>query len=353
MIRIRVVFIFFLCVVLTGCSTVGYYAQSAHGHLALMGQSRPIRQLIVDPATTTDLRAKLRRIEAIRTFTVERLLLPDNESYRSYADIGREAVVWSVVATPEFSVEPEVWCYPVIGCASYRGYFEELRADAFAEDLQTQGRDVAVHPVPAYSTLGWFSDPLPSTVINWPEANLAGLIFHELAHQKVYVKGDSAFNEAFATAVEQIGIERWMRIQNQEAALEAWHTKQQRERAFIRLLLDTRKELKRLYGSEVPAVEMRWEKAKVFRRMKERYGGLRQGWSDFAGYDHWFDRPPNNAYLASVATYEAWVPAFIQLFRQSSESMALFYEACQKLAELPPEERVIQMLQLKQEAGER
>ncbi|OQX37505.1 MAG: aminopeptidase, partial [Candidatus Sedimenticola endophacoides] len=268
---------------LQGCESLGYYLQSAHGHFTLLGRSEPIERLLEAPATDVRLKERLRRVQRIRSFASERLLLPDNGSYTRYAALDTEAVVWSLVATPEFSMQPRQWCYPVLGCASYRGYFERAAAQEHARELAVAGWDVAVEPVPAYSTLGWFDDPLPSTVIDWPEPLLAGLIFHELAHQRLYVEGDSAFNEAFASAVEQIGVTLWLGEQGEAAALEAWRRRQERERAFIALLLEMRGRLEWLYAEPVGVEWMRARKAHLMQRLRQRHDLLASGWEGGRG----------------------------------------------------------------------
>ncbi|MEW7979036.1 MAG: aminopeptidase [gamma proteobacterium symbiont of Phacoides pectinatus] len=319
---------------LQGCESLGYYLQSAHGHFALLGRSEPIERLLEAPATDLGLKERLRRVQRIRSFASERLLLPDNGSYTRYAALDTEAVVWSLVATPEFSMQPRQWCYPVLGCASYRGYFEHAAAQEHARELAVAGWDVAVEPVPAYSTLGWFDDPLPSTVIDWPEPLLAGLIFHELAHQRLYVKGDSAFNEAFASAVEQIGVTLWLGEQGEAAALEAWRRRQERERAFIALLLEMRGRLEWLYAEPVGVEWMRARKAHLIQRLRQRHDLLASGWEGGRGFDHWFRREVNNARLASVATYRQWLPAFLRLYREG-DGMAAFLDAAEALSRLP------------------
>ncbi|MET0086099.1 MAG: aminopeptidase [Sedimenticola sp.] len=327
-----------LCGFLQGCSTLEYYAQSVGGHLSLMGKSRPIGTVIEDPSTPERLKVRLQKIREMRRFAVESLRLPENGSYDSYADLNREAVVWSLVAAPEFSVQAKTWCYPFIGCASYRGYFDKADAERHADDLRDKGLDVAVEPVPAYSTLGWFDDPLPSTVIDWPEEQVAGLMFHELAHQLIYVKDDSTFNESFASAIEQVGVERWLEREGDQAAITSWRDTLQREEAFVELLLSTREELQGLYAQSHDKDEMRRRKAAVFRGLERDYKALRQRWGGYGGYDRWFSRGLNNARLASIATYEQWVPAFLYLLRRE-RVMEDFYAACRRLARLPYHER--------------
>lgn len=332
-----------------GCGTIGYYSQSINGHFSLLGDSRPISELLRDETLDPELRQRLELILAIRRFATDSLGLPHNDSYRSYASIERKAVVWSVVATPEFSMSPKQWCYPVIGCASYRGYFDRQHAQGYADSLTGDGLDTTVEPVAAYSTLGWFDDPLPSTVIDWPESQLAGLIFHELAHQQLYVADDSAFNEAFASTVEQVGVERWFRSRQDTAGLQQWQQRQLRRDEFYHILLETRGRLKQLYGRQLSAAEMRTGKAAEFERLRSDYQRLKQQWDGYAGFDHWFRRELNNARLASVATYARQVPTFLQLLRESDGDLARFYRACEQIAKLPKAERTSRMEQLPQE----
>jgi len=334
---------------LSGCGTLGYYYQSIHGHLSLMHRSRPIQQLLQDADVDSALQSKLRLVLEVREFASTKLALPANDSYHSFADIDRKAVVWNVVATPEFSMAPKQWCYPVIGCASYRGYFNQTQAKDYADGLNKSGLDVAVEPAAAYSTLGWFDDPLPSTVINWPEPQLVGLILHELAHQQLYVADDSAFNEAFASAVEQVGVERWYRARKDDAGLSQWRLRQHRKQEFYRLLLETRGRLQRLYARPLPPVKMRRHKADLFTGMRREYRRLQQQWGGYAGYDHWFKRELNNARLASVATYAQWVPSFLALLQQSTGDLAKFYQASERLANTPPKQRKATLQQLLRE----
>ncbi len=335
-------------VLLHGCATTGYYYQSIRGHFSLLGDSRPISEMLQDEKTDVELRQKLELILEVREFATSQLGLPKNDSYLSYASLDRKAVVWSVVATPEFSVSPKQWCYPVIGCASYRGYFDLKQAQSYADSLSSDGLDVTVEPAAAYSTLGWFDDPLPSTVINWPESQLAGLILHELAHQQLYVAGDSAFNEAFASTVEQVGVERWFRSRKDTVGLKQWRQRKHRKEEFYRILLDTRARLSQLYGRSLPDVEMRAQKAVEFDGLRNDYHRLKQRWDGYAGFDHWFRRDLNNARLASVATYAQWVPAFVNILKESKGDLGKFYQACEQLSKLPMEQRRSRMEELLQ-----
>ena len=344
--QIKIVVLLLLLQLLSGCATLGYYAQSIHGQLDLIGKRQPIAQLIEAPETPGKLRQRLQLVLKMRDFASNQLGLPENASYRSYADLGRSAMVWSVVATPEFSMQPKQWCYLVVGCAAYRGYFSQQQAGEFAVNLSNEGLDVVVEPVPAYSTLGWFDDPVPNTVINWSEPHLAGLIFHELAHQRLYFQDDSQFNEAFAMAVEQIGVERWMAAQDNSEGFTHWHEQEAREEAFIQLLLQARKRLVVLFVRPLSVVEMRRAKAAEFEQLRAEYAALKQRWGGYGGYDRWFERKLNNARLASVATYRHLLPGLLTLYAQSDNDLTDFYRACEALAELTPELRSQQIEQL-------
>jgi predicted aminopeptidase len=337
--RSAVVLLLLFLMFVGGCSTLGYYYQSIHGHFTLMGDSRSISEVLQDNSTNTDLKEKLQLVQEARNFASAELGLPENRSYQSYAALDKEAVVWSVVATPEFSVQPKQWCFPVVGCASYRGYFKKEEAQEYADNLRKQGMDVTVVPNPAYSTLGWFADPLPSTVINWPESHLVGLIFHELAHQQLYVSGDSAFNEAFAMTVEQVGVERWFNSRRDASGLRQWSKRKQMQEEFTDMLLATRERLQQLYARQISESEMRVFKGAEFDRLNQEYLRLKQRWNGYNGFDHWFESDLNNARLASVATYERFVPAFLKMLSQAKGNLKTFYQSCKTMGGLPPEQR--------------
>ena len=331
---------------LTGCSSISYYGQAISGHFSLMAKRQPIEQIVEDNRVSPELKARLLLAQSIRNFASDALKLPDNASYRSFVPVTGGAVVWSLVATGSFSVEPKQWCYPVIGCASYRGYFSLDDAQAHAAELEAEGLDIAVEPVPAYSTLGWFDDPLPGTVVYWNDWQLAGLVFHELAHQRLYIADDSAFNEAFANTVQKAGVAIWLDATQPVEKREAWRISRQRESAFIKLLLETRERLKTLYESSLEETEMVHQKQAAFDRLVKDYRQLRREWQGFSGYDAWFERKLNNARLASVATYEEWTPAFELLLDRADGEFSTFYQACEKLAGLPSGQRQIEMQKL-------
>jgi len=321
---------------LTGC----YYAQSLKGHVEIMSARKSVERLIDDPATPDALRARMQSASAIRQFASDELALPDNSSYRSYVDIGRDYVTLAVFAAPEFSLAPRTWCFPVFGCVPYRGYFSKESAAQLANDLQGQGFDVYVSGITAYSTLGWSSDPLLSTMFRQGETSLAELVFHELAHQRVYVGGDSAFNEAFAVAVETTGVEKWLRAAGDHAGLRRYAAERRRRDAFLALVSQTRVELARIYGGAGNAEQKRAAKAAAIERLRQRYRRLRdRRWHGYRGYDAWIDAPINNAKLAATSVYSDQVPAFLRLFDMCSGDYPRFYAAVRGIGALDKAKR--------------
>ena len=323
----------------TGCATVEYYAQSVTGHLALMSRARPIETVLEAPETAPRLAARLRTALAIRDFASTALALPANESYRSYVNLGRRHVLWNVVAAPELSLEPRQWCFPVAGCVSYRGYFAEADAREYARALESEGWDVTAAGVGAYSTLGWFDDPLLSTMAALPEYALAGIVFHELAHQRLYVPGDSAFNESFAVVVERTGTRRWIETTGRAGLGERYRVAAERRAAFLELVRDTRRALETAYASARPEAEKREAKTRLIERLRSRYDALRATWESGPTWDSWFERGVNNAALALVSTYDRWVPALEALLARSGGDLEAFYRECDALAALAPDER--------------
>lgn len=314
---------------LSGC----YLMQAASGQMAIVSKREPITAVLADAKTPQQLRTRLEYVSAARDFATRELGLPDNDSYRSYADIGRPYVVWNVFATDEFSVEPRRWCFPIAGCVVYRGYFDESSAQRYARGLRRRGADAAVGGVAAYSTLGHFKDPVLSTMMAWSDAQLAATLFHELAHQVLYVPGDSEFNEAFATVVEEAGLERWLVSRGRAAELAAWHDQRKHNSQFISLLLEARERLSALYRSDLPSGQMRDRKQYEFGKLKLAYAQLKSAWNGYAGYDRWFDRTLNNAHLVSAATYYGCVPSLKQLLDSVGGDLPRFYVAARDAAE--------------------
>jgi predicted aminopeptidase len=299
-----------------------------------------------EPSTPEPLRAKLARALAIREFASRDLALPDNGSYRRYADLGRPFVVWNVVAAPEFSVEPLESCFPFAGCVSYRGYYSEEAARRYAAALAEKGYDVHLGGAPAYSTLGWFDDPVLSTFIHYPEAELAGVVFHELAHQAVYLKGDTMFNESFASTVEEEGVRRWLEREGAPAQRQAYAESRRRRSEFVALVIKYRAELAAFYDRPGQLEEKRAGKRRLFSEMEDEYLALKISWGGFAGYDRLFARGANNALLASVASYAELVPAFRALLAKKQGDLAAFYDAVRDLERLEKPERDAQLAAL-------
>ena len=327
----------------TGCSTLGYYAQATGGHLDLLQRARPVAQAVADPATPPALRQRLELSQRLRDFAVTELKLPDNSSYRRYADLQREAVVWNVVAAPELGLKLKTWCFPVLGCVGYRGYFQREPADALAAQLKAEGWEVMVYGVPAYSTLGFSNwvggDPLLNTFIQWPEAELARLLFHELAHQVVYVNDDTTFNESFATAVERAGARRWLALHGTPEALAEVARLEQRREDFRALTMRYREQLLQVYASPADDATKRQRKAELMAALRAEHAELKATrWGGFAGYDGWFARA-NNASLGVLAAYNELVPGFERLLQAEGGDFTRFYAAVRALAVLPPAER--------------
>jgi predicted aminopeptidase len=340
--KLRSFLVLAACLVQAGCGTL-YVAQAAKGQLQVMHARRPIEKVLRDPKIDAALKARLETVRAAREFAVRELGLPDNESYTSYADLGREYVTWSVVATPEFSVDAREWCFPIVGCVAYRGYFKEAAAQKFAAKLRVRGYDTVVGGVPAYSTLGKFADPILSTMMSYGDDELAGIMFHELSHQVVFIADDTAFNEAFAVTVERAGLARWLGKQGRANALEQHLRRRTLQAEGAALIRRYRAELQALYAAGAPPQRMRARKAEVFARLaaevraRDARAGIESGLAQaLAG-------PPNNARLASIATYYDCVPGFERLLAQQHDDLPRFYAAVRGLAKLPRAARHAQL----------
>lgn len=326
---------------LAGCTSVAYYAESLNGHMNIMAARRDVGKLIDDPSTSPVLRSRLETARSIRQFAIDELALPDNDSYRDYVDVGRDYVTLAVYAAPEFALAPHVWCFAVFGCVPYKGHFSKAAAVAEAAELKRQGFDVHVSGVVAYSTLGWSSDPLLNTMLGDDEAYLAGTVFHELAHQRVYIEGDTPFNEAFAVAVETTGVEKWLGTAGNRAGLRRYEAGRKRQADFLALVARTREELDRIYRSAEPVERKRAAKAAAIERLRERYRSMRdRHWGGYRGYDGWFETPINNAKLAATAVYSDRVPAFLRLFELCSGDYPRFYEAVRRIGSVDRADRV-------------
>lgn len=323
-----------------GCAQLGYYMQAMQGQMTLLSEAKPIDQWLADPLVKDDLKTRLKRVREIRAFAASELGLPDNGSYKSYADLKRKYVMWNVVATDELSVEPKQWCFPIAGCVDYRGYYNKAQAQDFAHQLHKRGLDVRVSGVPAYSTLGWFKDPVLSTFIQYPDAELARLVFHELAHQVAYAPGDSQFNESFATAVEEAGLTRWIAAHGGEVVRDQYAVYKRRQEDFLALLTRHRQQLEENFARPVSDTEKRARKVEIFESLQHDYARLKnEQWAGYAGYDRWFgDTPMSNAHFALVATYHDLVPAFRNLL-DTHKSLPDFYQTIKAMARLDKQAR--------------
>ena len=335
---------------LSGCSTVGYYWQSVSGHMQMLSVARPVADVLADPQASTNLKNQLELSQRIRSYAVSDLKLPDNASYKRFADLRRSAVVWNVVAAPEFSLTLKTWCFPVTGCVGYRGYFDEAAARLEATQLQSEGQEVFVYGVPAYSTLGkleWLGgDPLLNTFIDYHEGDLARLIFHELAHQVVYAADDTMFNESFATAVERLGGVRWLATRASQSTRDDYAALEVRRQQFRALTTATRRDLAAVYALNSPITQQNRAQAApkiiVMQKFRSDYAALKQAWGGTAqstsGYDNWVARA-NNASFGAQAAYDELVPGFVALFEREGQDWQRFYDAVRQLAALPKNER--------------
>lgn len=322
-----------------GGANLGYYAQAIGGQLEILSKRRSIEKLLANPETDSALRTRLGKVLEMRRFASRELGLPDNKSYRSYVDLGRAYVVWNVFAAPELSLQPVQWCFVFVGCLNYRGYFTEGRAQKFAGKLRARNHDVYVAGIAAYSTLGWFNDPMLNTILTRPESDVAGLIFHELAHQLIYARDDTPFNESFAMTVEHEGVRRWLEHAGTNADYERYRLRRRLRDEFIELVMRTRERLQRLYAAPLPAEEKRAGKARAFAGLKAEYAARKRDWGGYDGYDRWFAQELTNAHLVPIGLYHQYVPAFEALLARERGDLRGFYAAVEALAELPKEER--------------
>jgi len=329
---------------LSACTPVSYYAQAVGGQVSLLIKRQPIDKVIVDSQSSPELVRQLRLVRDALAFAEQSLGLPAAGSYNSYVKLDRPHLVWNVFAAPEFSVQPLSWCFPVAGCVSYRGYFSESAARRFADQLQRQGYDVYVGGVDAYSTLGWFNDPIPSTILRRADHRIVGLIFHELAHQVIYVPGDTVFNESFATFVERQGLLQWLTQSNDMLSYQRYQEEQALQQQFIGFVAEYRDRFAALYN----------ESEDVLLQKQALQESMRTDWMSRTGgqaYRAWFEGPLNNAQLATVAAYNDWVPAFEQLFEQSGHSLSRFFQLSAELAAHSAEKRHLQLTALTQQTA--
>lgn len=335
----RVLSLALLASLCTGCTTIGYYHQSVSGHLSLISKRKPIADIVNDSGLDKKLIDQLMLAQELRSFASSHLKLPENDSYRSYVQLDRPYVVWSVFAAPEFSVSLRKWCFPIVGCLKYRGFFDKNDARAYARKLSGLGLDVHVYGVTAYSTLGWFDDPLLSSMLNRGEIVTASYIFHELAHQQLYLKGDTGFNEAFATAVEELGVGLWFEHGGRQAEQDRYENWIAQKKVFSDFIGQARREFKQLYAMDLPVDAMRDEKRKMIAELRQQYEDLVRTNDQLTRYRKWMAGPLNNAQLGALALYRDLTPAFKQLFVACERDFSVFYRRVKEISRRSQEER--------------
>ncbi|MBL4826803.1 MAG: aminopeptidase [Spongiibacteraceae bacterium] len=335
-----------LLVLLSGCTSINYYAHLAKGQLAMLSQRQSIVSLLESDELDPDLRARLLQVQRIRQFSSSQLGLADNDSYRYYTDLKRPYAIWNVFAAPAFSIMPMQWCFPFAGCVSYRGYFSEESAQAFADQLKEKGLDTYVGGVAAYSTLGWFDDPVLNTFLGKDETRLAALLFHELAHQQVYLPGDTDFNESFARCVEIAGVKRWLNTQGQTSQIDQYLQQQAIKNDFVEMMLALQASLDTLYQQTLPDEKKRIAKRqRIENFLHQTYPEFKTRWNGYSGYDLWVKGKTaqgesntgplvlNNAKLSTIASYHRWLPAFEQLLLDVEGDFKQFYQQVEQMSE--------------------
>ena len=337
---VNILLLAIIVLLLSACESAHFYWQASTGHLDLMRQRQPVADVLQGDSLSEQQRAQLLQAVAIRDYAADTLFLPVNDNYQHIVSLDSNYVSWNVFAAESLSMEALQWCFPVAGCVSYRGYFKEQAARDYGEKLQQQGYDIYVGGVTAYSTLGWFKDPLLSTFLRYQDTRLAALLFHELAHQVVYVKGDTTFNESFATAVEELAVAQWLRDADRENQLAAWEGHNRWVETFTQWLLLHRDKLQQIYDSAGSEAEKRAQKQATIASMQASYGAFRRANGGDGGFDAWMRQPLNNASLLSIGSYNDWVGAFKQLFRQQGCRWPDFYRAAERLAAQQPDQRI-------------
>tara|TARA_R110000782_G_scaffold220177_5_gene307427 strand:- start:1696 stop:2766 length:1071 start_codon:yes stop_codon:yes gene_type:complete len=327
----RSIILFLFIALISGCSTVNYYSQSIQGQFEIIQKRQNIKMLLADNNLPDSQRQRLETILKLREFSINQLGLPDNNSYLSYADLERDFVIWNIFATEEFSLSPLKWCYLIVGCLDYRGYFSETDAKNHAVKLEAQGHDIFLGGVSAYSTLGWFDDPVLNTMLRWNDIQLATVMFHELAHQQLYIKNDTEFNESYAEAVATIGVIKWLEQSPDKNLLSEYMQSRSQEKQFISLVMKYKTVLDKLYRSETDKKQMLIQKKAVFQQMKGEYKTLSHHWKKDR-YAHWFSSGLNNAKLAATVTYHQYASSFINIFNKLNKDLNRFYSLIESLS---------------------
>ena len=328
-----------LMLLISGCADLGYYWHTAKGHMAIMDRRVAIDDLLDDPQTDAKLKERLKLVKEIRAFAFSQLALPESGSYTDYAQLDHPYALQNLFAAPEFSTKLLSWCYPIAGCTSYRGFYEQQRLDAFVANLKADNNEVHISRVPAYSTLGWFDDPVLSSFINWSDHRLAGLLFHELTHQRIYIDGDSKFNESLASAVQQVGIRLWLESHGQLDKLDRFDRGLAYRQDVVGLIESARKRLSDIYDEDKSNEWKRVEKQKVFRQMRDQYEEIAYKHNYRDGYARWIASELNNAKLGSVSTYNALIPAFVSMIEAFDRDFERFFQYAEKIGNMEKDKR--------------
>ena len=347
----KIIILIYTIILLSGCSSLQYYAEFASGQLDMISKERPINDVIRDDKTPDKIRQKLELIKKIKRFAIDELQLPDNGSYEGYVDLGREYVLWSVTATPELSMKPYQSCFLLVGCMNYRSYFEKEQAENFAAGLQKKGYETYIGGVAAFSTTGWLEDPVVSSMLSWSDTHLAGLVFHELTHQKYYVKGDTTFNESLAVFYQYYGIDRWLQKNGTEKSINGYKHYLTRKGDFKALVISHRSWLQMVYKSALTPDNKRLMKGSVYKHLQESYKRLKaEKWQGYRGYDLWFSKGLNNAKLALFSTYNLYVDSFNKIMeKQCNHSVSCFFSKVEQIGSMSKNERTSLMQSLLKE----
>ena len=323
-----------LLLLLGGCADLGYYWHNASGHLSIMNQRTDIDELLADEQLNAGLRERLLLVQEIRRFSIARLGLPENDSYDSYVELDRPWVIQNIFAAPEFSTRLYEWCYPIIGCAAYRGYYDQERLLSYADKLEADGLEVHIGPVSAYSTLGWFDDPVLSSFIDWPDYRLAGLLFHELTHQQIYIDDDTRFNESLASAVQQVGTELWLSANNRDQQLIELSRWQDYRAEVIVLIEAIQGRLGQIYASDIDDIAKRSNKARILNESRNMHREIAAKHGVTGGFTRWFEQDLNNAKIGSISAYNSWSAAFVNMIRAHDLDFAAFFDYVESIGSL-------------------
>ncbi len=337
----RIVLVGFLFCSLVGCSSINYYSELISGHMEMVNNTQETNEILQDKKVSEETKRKLKLVQGAKQFAFQELKLPQNDSYSEYVDLKREYVLWNVVAAPELSLNAYQSCFLIVGCMNYRGFFIKDSAEKFAEKLRAQGYDTAINGVAAYSTLGWFDDPVINTMMRWRDTQLVGLIFHELTHQKIYIDDDTTFNESLAVMVQHEGIIRWLSQAADQDAIEKYKKFRWRRKGFLKLVRDTHNELKQMYDSPIADNLKREKKRNIFEKLLTNYASLKEVWGGYRGYDKWFSSDLNNGKLSLVSTYNYYVAGFNRILKEKCQNnIDCFYREVENLSQRTAAERL-------------